>query len=288
MNDLLATYWTVAGPGLPGAPDQASTIPLERRVKACAEAGYAGMGFNFDDAAAFRRRLDDRTIRSLFADHGLRWIELEVLTDWFADGERRARSDAMRRAAFEQAEALGAFQIKIAGDMESDWPLDRMAEAFARLCDEGARHGVRITIELFPVSNLPSIERGLAVVGAAGHPNGGLMFDIWHVVRGHIALADIAALAPGVVTGVELDDGLLSPEMPDMYEETIHCRRLPGEGEFDIAGLLRATRAAGFAGPYGVEILSHENRARSVEDAARLSCAAARRVVDAALAPRGA
>jgi sugar phosphate isomerase/epimerase len=33
-------------------------------------------------------------------------------------------------------------------------------------------------------------------------------------------------------------------------------RRLPGDGDFDIAGFVDAVRATGFQGPWGVEVLS--------------------------------
>jgi len=268
-HDLIASYFTLAGQVLPHEPPLVSPVPLTARIDAAAHAGFAGMGFNFDDVAANRDRHGDAALRRMFADAGMCWIELEALIDWFADGERRAVSDAQRRIALDQARAIGAFQIKIAGDMAGDWPLDLMAEAFSALCDEAAQDGIRVTIELLPISNLPSIARGLAVVGAAGHPNGGLMFDAWHVRRGHIALADIAALPPGICTGVELDDGPADPVVDDLYTEMIDCRRLPGDGDFDLVGLVAATRAAGYHGPYGVEILSPAQRAMTPLDAAR-------------------
>ena len=36
--------------------------------------------------------------------------------------------------------------------------------------------------------------------------------------------------------------------------------RCPGEGEFDIPGYIDACRDAGYAGPWGVEVLSEELR----------------------------
>ena len=277
--DIIASYWTLAGQRLPHEPNIASPIPIRQRIEAAGKAGFAGMGFAFDDIAAARAQHGDDELRAMFAANGIRLIELEALMDWFADGERGERAAAQRRVAFDQVRALGAFQIKVAGDLAGDWPLDRMAEAFARLCDEARADGLRITLELLPISNLPDVTRTMQVVGAAGRPNGGMMFDAWHVARGHIPLADIAALPPGLCAGVEFDDGPHAPEMPDLYEEMIHCRRLPGEGEFDLAGLIAATRAASYDGPYGIEILSHAHRALPVEQAAVAAYESVRRVL---------
>ena len=277
--ELLATYFTLAGDVLPNAASCASPIPLGERLDAAQAAGFAGIGFNLDDAAVLRVRHGDAMLRRMLRDAGMRWIELEVLLDWFADGDRRVRADAARRAALEQAAALGAFQIKVAGDLAGDWPRNRMAEAFAILCDEAQAVGARITIELFPIANLHSIETGRQVVEMSGTRNGGLLFDIWHVVRGGISIDEVATLPPGLLNAVELDDGLLAAPIADIYEETIRCRLQPGEGEFDVAGLIRAARATGFDGPWGIEILSDENRALPVREAARRAADAMRRVL---------
>jgi sugar phosphate isomerase/epimerase len=277
--EFIASFFTLAGDILPHEPPLVSPTPIADRIDAAARAGFKGMGLHFDDMTAARERHGDARLRAMFADAGLRWIELEALLDWFADGERRVQSDAQRRIALDQARALGAFQIKVVGDITGDHPIDEMTEAFAGLCREAAEDGIRVTIELLPISNLSSIERGRRVVEGAGYANGGLMFDAWHVTRGHIPLPAIATLPSGLCAGIELDDGPAEPAMDDLYQEMIHCRRLPGEGEFDVAGLVSAATAAGYHGPYGVEILSGENRGLSPSEAARRAFEAARMTV---------
>ena len=48
-------------------------------------------------------------------------------------------------------------------------------------------------------------------------------------------------------------------------DEVINRRRLPGEGEFPIRGYVAACRDAGYAGPWGVEVLSEELRNLPIE-----------------------
>ena len=280
--DLIASYWTLAGNVLPHDPSMASPIDLKDRIEAAGRAGFRGMGLNVEDLAISRARHGDSEIRHMLRANGIRLVELEALLDWFADGERRAASDAQRSIAFEQARAVGAFQIKVIGDLAGDWPSEHMAEAFAQLCDEAAGQGLRITLELLPNSNMNSVARGQRLVELAGRPNGGLLFDAWHVARCGMTLDDISALPAGICAGVELDDGPGIPVIDDLYQEMIHARLLPGEGQFDLDGLLAATRAAGFSGPYGVEILSHAHRARSLDEAAHSAFATTRAVLDRA------
>jgi sugar phosphate isomerase/epimerase len=60
---------------------------------------------------------------------------------------------------------------------------------------------------------------------------------------------------------------------------------LPGEGELDVAGLVRAVQQTGYAGPYCVEVNTPEFRALPVDEAARRAADAAADVLRAALQP---
>ncbi len=57
----------------------------------------------------------------------------------------------------------------------------------------------------------------------------------------------------------ELSDGQLA-DLPDLSDETLNHRRLPGEGELGVGRYVAAGQAAGYGGPWGVEVLSAELR----------------------------
>src|SRR5262249_31757631 len=101
---------------------------------------------------------------------------------------------------------------------------------------------------------------------AAAHPAVGLLVDAWHVGRAGTPVTDLAALPPERIFGVELDDFDASP-LGTLFEDTRDRRRYCGEGAFDVVGMVRAMRAAGWSGPWGVEILSEEHRATDVRKA---------------------
>jgi len=63
---------------------------------------------------------------------------------------------------------------------------------------------------------------------------------------------------------VELNDG--PAEFTDWDDEVINHRLLPGEGEFDVKGLVQAVQAAGYDAPYGVEVLNQSMRSWSLDD----------------------
>lgn len=268
---LLASYFTLAGDVMPLAGDMASPLDLRERAEAAARAGYAGIGLYVDDLVRAVDRHGFSGVRSIVADNGLEYLEFEALLDWFADGDRRAVSDHTRKTLLSAAEKLGAYQIKVAGDIRGgDWPIETMTESFRILCREAAAVGTQISIEILPISNIRDLPTAIAIVEGAGEENGGLLLDIWHFARGGIPYEDIATIPPHFIKHIELDDADSEP-IGTLFEDMVLRRRLPGEGALDVPRFLRCVRDTGYDGIYGVEIVSDAQRALPVAEAARLS-----------------
>jgi sugar phosphate isomerase/epimerase len=271
IPELITTYFTLAGNVNPFASDNSSPVSLAERAEAAGKAGYTGFGFGYQDIVNQLDRLGAAEINTVLDQNGLVHRELEVLLDWFVDGERRAVSDRQRQVFLQAAAAIGARHIKVAGDMTGTaWPLGRLVDQFGRLCDEAAAVGTAITIELFPSSNLADLQTGRVLVEGVNRANGGLLLDIWHMVRGEVSLQAIASLPPGLINHVELDDGTLLP-VADYMTDTISHRLAPGEGEFPCKAFVEAIAATGYQGLFGVEILSDEYRGLPVMEAAQRS-----------------
>jgi sugar phosphate isomerase/epimerase len=256
---LLASYFTFAGNTVPLRDMGPCPFDFRARVEAAAKAGFSGFGLFFTDLPAVIDRYGYPGMRAILADNGITRLELEALIDWFADGERGAAAAESREILLRSSEALGAYHIKAGGDLSSDWPIESMTESFAKLCDEAAAGGSRISIEIIAFSNIASLERALTIVNDAGRVNGGLMLDLWHMVRGGINFSKVAALPGNLILGVELNDGAKSP-IGTLFEDTAFHRQFCGEGAFDIPAFIAAVTATGYSGPYGVEILSDKVR----------------------------
>lgn len=274
---MVATYFTLAGDVHPFAASTISPIPFAIRAEAAGRAGYRGIGLGAQDALHLMETLGPREIRAIAGANGLDLIELEVLVDWYASGDRRAESDRLRAALLSAAAELGAVHLKVGGDLANgDWPLKGVIEDFAGLCDDAARAGTGICIEVFPGSSIANLETGTAIVAGANRRNGGLLLDIWHMVRGGIDFADISNMDPAHILHVEIDDAD-ALQQGSIIDDTIDRRRLCGEGELPLAAFLQAIADTGYGGAWGVEILSVEQRARAPEEAAKRSFETARR-----------
>ncbi|MGW7549608.1 sugar phosphate isomerase/epimerase family protein [Streptomyces sp. NPDC054770] len=267
-EDLLATCWTTAGDADPAGNDQRSPLSLRERAEAASAVGFKGFGLVHADLLVAEREYGLAGIRSIFEDNGLTHIELEALAGWWADGPRRAASDAVRQDLLRGAEALGAHHLKIHGDVE-DGPLhlDVWAEELATLAAQADAVGARVGIEFLPWSNVKTVHDGLRLVEAAGHPAGGVIIDVWHTERAHTPPAELAEVPVARIVGVELNDAD-SQVVGTLFEDTVRRRRLCGEGAFDLPGIITALRTAGWHGPWGVEILSDAHRALPVREAA--------------------
>jgi sugar phosphate isomerase/epimerase len=275
-QDLLATCWTTAGDAAPLRGDERSPLPLRERVESAAAAGFRGFGLVYADLVVAERDYGMAGIRSLLDDNGLVHLELELLTDWWADGPRRRRSDEVRRKLLEAAGALGARHVKVAPDVSGEpWDHDRWVAEFAVLAEDARQAGTRVGLEFLPWSNIRTVHDGLRLVRDAGHDAGGLVIDVWHTERAGTPPAELAGVPLRHIVGVELSDADAG-QVGTLFEDTANRRRLCGEGSFDLQGCIRALRAAGWAGPWGVEILSEAFRRLPVGEAVAAAFATAR------------
>ena len=115
-----------------------------------------------------------------------------------------------------------------------------------------------------PDVNVHDLDTALALVDGAQAPNGGLAIDTWHMAKLGIPPAEMLRIPAEQLAWVELSDGQWE-NMADPVDEVINHRKLPGEGEFPIRSYVEACRTAGYAGPWGVEVLSEELRNLPIE-----------------------
>jgi sugar phosphate isomerase/epimerase len=253
----------------------AGTVPrsgFAERVAAAADAGFRAISlFPQDYRRARECGLSDSAMRRMLDDHGLAIAEIDPLLSWLPGAGAAGVDEAGREflAAGEGefyaiADALGARSINAALADPGGAELDAVAEAFAKLCDRAAAHGLLVTLEFLPWTRIRDVGTAAAVVGRADRANGGVMLDAWHHFRSG---APLAAIPAPRVFGIQLGDAPARPEA-NPIDETLHRRRVPGEGDADLAGLLRHLAAGGCRSPIGVEVFSDELAARPLREVA--------------------
>lgn len=250
----------------------ASRHDFRSRVEACARAGYSGMCLHLRDYAEQRQAgVPASELRAILRGNGMVHNSLEFLTGW----DDQPAPAALEPVAWAAALALDAPVLNV-GSGPGAPRLDQDRALFEALCSRAAAEGVRVALEVVPWSRAPDLPSALRLTD--GIANAGLVIDCWHVFRGGIALADVAALDGSRILSVQINDGLAKPG-PDLFADTLN-RRLCGEGAFDLRGFLTAISQTGTTAPIAVEVISPGLAAMPVEKAASLSARTARAVID--------
>jgi sugar phosphate isomerase/epimerase len=266
--ELMALYWTVSGPVEVHFGREWSTFDWRERCAQAARVGFRGLGLWHADVAHQLETTTLAEMKQVFDDAGLRYLEVEFLADFFAEPgtPERTASDALRQQLFETAATFEAHHIKVGNIPGTPCELGRLTEEFAALCDDAAEHTTaKVAYEFMPFDvNVNTLDAALTLVTEAGRSNGGLAIDTWHMSKLGIAPDELKRIPSEYLTWVELSDGRFE-NMEDTLDEVINHRHLPGEGEFEIPAYIEALRAAGYAQPWGVEVLSTDLRSLPIE-----------------------
>ena len=267
--ELLAACWTSAGNVVPFRGLLTSPLDVRDRIAAVAAAGYTGFGLTREDLVVARDSIGLPAVAASLREHGITTVQLEWITNWWTDGELRAASDAARADLFDACPVLGVDNIKVGAD-DDGRPVSysQLCDGFGALAEAGSQVGVKIGFENTPFSHwVKTTEQAITFVTDVGHPNGGMIVDIWHAYRGGSDYRVIPETLPlEHVFGVELDDGrdvVVGTDLEDTFDNRLVC----GEGVFDVASFILQLRALGWTGPWGVEHMSTAFRELPVEEA---------------------
>jgi sugar phosphate isomerase/epimerase len=276
--ELVASFFTLSGAGF-GEPPRHS---FERRCAAAAAAGFVGVGLHVDDLArTVASGIDPAGMRAVLQGAGLRVVEIEFLAGWALETESDVPAVAATMAGVEAVAAtLGGRHVSAGELRPGKVDLDVAAARLAGLADRLAARGLLVALEAFPWSALPDVGTAVELLRRAGSPDTGLLIDVWHVFNGGAGLDVLEDLPGAGVAAVQLNDG---PRVhADFLRHARAARRLPGSGDLDVVGLVRAVQATGFAGPWCVEVNTPEFRELPVEAAAKAAADAAMAVLDSA------
>jgi sugar phosphate isomerase/epimerase len=273
-DEVICAYFTLGG--LTGTAD------LETRAAAVAAAGFSSMGLLGD---RYRAELEagrtDADIRAILAQYGVRVTEIEFLMGWSSVDPgfdwREQEEQLLHLAEVVGADHLNCGDVGMTGPM---LPIDDVAERFAGICSRAAERDLRVALEFLPWTEIPDVRTAWQIVERAGAPNGGILLDAWHYFRGPSTAEELSVVPPEHIVVVQLDDA--GPPEGEMAEDTSYRRRLPGQGEFDLVGLLRHLDTMGVDAPISVEIMNEQFSLLAPDDAARQAYAATATVLAAA------
>ena len=126
----------------------------------------------------------------------------------------------------------------------------------AELADRAKERGLRVTLEFMPISSIVDLAAGWNIVSKANRDNAGLCFDTWHYFRS-MPNPDLLAKIPGdKIFEVQLADALQALQGENLTDDLLRFRKLPGEGELDIAGVTAILKSIGAWNSVGPEVFA--------------------------------
>ncbi|WP_304618222.1 bifunctional sugar phosphate isomerase/epimerase/4-hydroxyphenylpyruvate dioxygenase family protein [Paracoccus sp. (in: a-proteobacteria)] len=234
---------------------------LPTKLAAIAAAGFDGIEIFEQDflASDFTPAEVGRMVR----DHGLQITLFQPFRDFEALPEpHRSRAFARAERKFELMNQLGTDLMLVCSSVHpaAMGGIDRMAQDFRDLGDLAAKHGVRVGYEALCWGRHVFDHRDAwEVVRRADHPQVGLILDSFHTLARRIDPDTIRAIPGDRIFFVQLAD---APAIPmDLLYWSRHFRNMPGEGDLDVTGFMRAVAATGYDGPLSLEIFNDQFRA---------------------------
>jgi sugar phosphate isomerase/epimerase len=281
VTDLIASWWTIAG-ATPGNP---ARWPLEDRIAAAAKAGFDGVGLRNDDYTRWlERSKTDADLRAVLEAHGQRVDEIEFVVGWASEDEAaQARGKVVEAQLYALADAVGSRQMNVGciEDIGALAPIEGVIERFGAMCDRAASHGLVVGLEFMPWTGVPDAAMAWEIVRRCERPNAGVLVDTWHHFRGPGDPAQLRAIPADRISGIQVNDAAREV-VGTLREDTLHRRRLPGEGTFDLDGFVRLMDEMKVGVPFAIEVISDDLSALPVEVAAQRAFETTKAMLDKA------
>jgi len=242
---------------------------LSEKLEAISAAGFNGIEIFEQDFIAYDRT--PREVSAMVRDHGLEINLLQPFRDFEGLSESgRTRAFARAERKFDVMQELGADLILVCSSVhrEAIGGIDRAADDLRELGERAARRGLRVGYEALAWGRYVNDHRDAwEIVRRADHPNVGLILDSFHSLARNIPPDTIRRIPGDKIFFVQLADAP-AIEMDLLYWSR-HFRNMPGEGDLDVIGFLRAVMATGYRGPLSLEIFNDQYRSASSHMVAR-------------------
>jgi sugar phosphate isomerase/epimerase len=254
-----------------------SHLPLGGKLKATRLAGYGELSLM---PIEVERMLEDGLsfvdITSMAADEGVRITRLDPLNTWpriwlpdNMDDAYVRTVDTTADAFFKLSDGLGCTHMSLNATFPLNaMPMDEITEHYAAICKRASEHGVTCDLEFIPLWGVPTLDMAWEIVRNSGAPNCGLVFDVWHFVRGGSEIETLAGIPGHLIHCVQLNDGPLVLPPGVTIKDDCYNRFFPGDGEFPNEELVKVLDRIGGLNGVGPEVFSPMLAAMSGEEVA--------------------
>ncbi|MFF8943040.1 bifunctional sugar phosphate isomerase/epimerase/4-hydroxyphenylpyruvate dioxygenase family protein [Streptomyces sp. NPDC014864] len=229
---------------------------LTEKLTAASRAGFDGVEIFENDLLA--SPLAPEEIRARCADLGLRIELYQPMRDIEAvPAAEFARNLRRARHKFELMRRLDADTVLVCSSVSpSAVDDDALAAAqLSELADLAQDFGIRVAYEALAWGrHVSTYEHAWHIVETAGHPALGTCLDSFHILSRGGDPKGIEGIPGEKIFFLQLAD---APQLAmDVLQWSRHYRCFPGQGGFDVAGLVRHVLRTGYDGPLSLEVFN--------------------------------
>ncbi|HVN34999.1 MAG TPA: sugar phosphate isomerase/epimerase family protein [Casimicrobiaceae bacterium] len=233
---------------------------LPEKLEAAAAAYFDGVEVYEPNLRSYEGTARD--VGRIAADLGLTIDLFQPLRDFegVPDAELRRNLDRAD-AAFDVMGELDANLLLVCSNTaeSASGDVERAATQLFQLAERGAQRGIRIGYEALAWGrHVFRFDQAYRIVARANHPNLGVILDSFHTLVRPEGWSGIAEVPASRIFFLQLGDA------PRMEGDPLSIRRnhsrLPGHGDLDVAGFLRAVLATGYSGNLSIEIFNEQTK----------------------------
>lgn len=141
------------------------------------------------------------------------------------------------RPALETGARLGARAALVIHGSNPDRA--EVIDALAAFVELAAGFGLGVNLEPIAMGQTRTLAEARDLIHEAG-VDAGILYDTYHLMRSGRRPEDVAAIEPGLIRYVQINDGPATIAPEEMLAEAAGERLYPGEGVFPLAELLAA------------------------------------------------
>lgn len=230
--------------------------PLLDKLRLISQMGFSGIGLWMDEIQEYLNGGRKKPIGELLAEYALTPVEMQLIRIWqYLAGSEREHAFSRARDFFAKVRELDVHCPVVAVSSEEVGEIGEATEDFRRLCGLAHDFGIDVAFEFTGFAQqINNVKTAWDIVGGADCPNGGLLIDTFHFVKGGSTIEDLERVPMEKVFLVHINDVRSLPH--EIKQQSRRFRFFPGEGEAPLKEFVGCLAKNGYNGFYCCEIFN--------------------------------
>ncbi|WP_438707319.1 sugar phosphate isomerase/epimerase family protein [Tabrizicola sp.] len=241
------------------------TKPLAERFEAAKTGGFTHMSmFPIDYKTMLDQGMTDPQITKAVRDSGIAIHVCDPFVQWVPNFEIPAGYPSENVAfiahdedfIYRMADTLGATTVNCVEGLGLPYETAALSDALGAFAARARTRGLQAVFEFMPISSVPDLAAGWALVEPLASEDVLLTFDTWHYFRSTPNPELLAQIPADRIGEVQLADADAEIRGANLIEDLLRYRKLPGEGSFDISGVVEILKTIGAYNSVGPEVFA--------------------------------